>query len=110
MSERGAYKTKRKLAEPDLEAAFVSDCNWLQLRDKIIEESPLKSKAAKVAGANSLATLFIQQRYLTKRLGSNVITADELRQIPAVANQIGKLLTKLGIDEVHDEDMDFADL
>ena len=25
-------------------------------------------------------------------------------------NQIGKLLTKLGIDEVHDEDMDFADL
>ena len=107
---RGSYNTIRKSSEPDEKRALSVNATWDDLRDKIIEESPLKSEAAKLAAADSAATLYIQQGHLRNKLAGGTITADELRQIPAVANQINKVLATLGIIELYEEDLDFSEL
>tara|TARA_B100001123_G_C14348000_1_gene645826 strand:+ start:90 stop:419 length:330 start_codon:yes stop_codon:yes gene_type:complete len=107
---RGPYNTSRKSAEPDHDRALKVNATFDDLRNKILEESPLKSEAAKLAAADSAATLYIQQGHLKNKLSNGTITADELRQIPAVANQINKILATLGIIELHEEDLDFTEL
>jgi len=107
---RGPYNTIRKSSAPDEERALSVTATFDELRDRILAESPLKSAAAKLAAADSAATLFVQQGHLRNKLSDGTITADELRQIPAVANQINKVLSTLGIVEVYEEDLDFSEL
>lgn len=107
---RGPYNTIRKSSAPDKERALSVTATFDELRDRILAESPLKSAAAKLAAADSAATLFVQQGHLRNKLSDGTITADELRQIPAVANQINKVLSTLGIVEVYEEDLDFSEL
>ena len=110
MTARGPYNTKRKTSAPDENRALAVDATWDDLRDKILEESPLKSVAAKRAAADSAATLFIQQQHLKNKLSGGTITADEMRQIPAVANQLNKILATLGIIEFQEDDMAFSEV
>lgn len=107
---RGPYNTKRKSATPDEDGGLSSDANFVEFRDWAIGESPIKSQAAKLAMAEALAALRVEQRILIQKLGRGTITAEELRQITGVASNIRRLCESLGIVEHNEEGVDFGEV
>ena len=107
---RGPYSTKRKLSTPDESRGLSVDATYEEFRDRALEESPIKSEAAKLAMCEALSVLRIEQGILIHKLGRDTITAEELRQIPGVASNIRRICESLGIVEHTEDEISFGDV
>src|SRR5689334_2182894 len=71
----------------------------VKLRERFIEQSPLKTDAAKEAMAESLAMLLLHQAWLFELLVKGEMLTEEARTIPGVASNIKRLCDALKITE-----------
>ena len=74
-----------------------------KLRDRLIKESPVKSKVGKEVLAETLAGLWLYQRRLNETNLSEGLPAEIARTLPAVASNIKRLCDALKVSEIEEE-------
>ena len=100
-------RRRRQFAEKTDERREEADQAWEKLKEsaaEFVDQSPLRSEAAKAALAETLAGLLAHQRTLMDRQFMGTITAEESRTLPAVASNIKRVTDALGLTQINEDD------
>ncbi len=77
-----------------------------RIASKLVGESPLRRKKTKEVLAESTAALKLQLETLTEKQAEGTLKAEEARTMPALASQMLRNLTSLGVTTLDDVDDD----